>query len=99
VQNRSELSLSASRGVAVREGRSLGGSSDYILFADGKAVGVVDAKRVGTTLSGVADEQGDYLEAWQHVDSKEGVPLAVARKAFGSDPKPVIEELNSVLVA
>ncbi len=33
------------------------------------------------------------------VDSKEGVPLAVARKAFGNDPKPIIEELNEVLVA
>ncbi|GAA5484318.1 type I restriction-modification enzyme R subunit C-terminal domain-containing protein [Haloferula sargassicola] len=45
------------------------------------------------------DEQEDYLEAWQNVDSKEGVPLAVARKAFGADPKPIIEELNTVLVA
>ena len=45
------------------------------------------------------DEQQAYLEAWQNVDSKESVPLAVARKAFGSDPKPIIEELNEVLVA
>lgn len=45
------------------------------------------------------DEQDAYLEAWQNVDSKEGVPLAVARKAFGGDPKPIIEELNTVLVA
>ncbi|MBK1883542.1 DEAD/DEAH box helicase family protein [Luteolibacter pohnpeiensis] len=46
------------------------------------------------------DEQEDYLEAWQNVDSKEGVPLAVARKAFGNeDPKPIIEELNEILVA
>ncbi len=45
------------------------------------------------------DEQDDYLEAWQNVDSKEGVPLAVARRAFGADPKPIIEELNDVLVA
>ena len=29
----------------------------------------------------------------------EGVPLAVARKAFGEDPMPIIEELNEVLVA
>lgn len=45
------------------------------------------------------DEQEDYLEAWQNVDSKEGVPLAVARKVFGNDPKTIIEELNEVLVA
>ncbi|MCB1242407.1 MAG: DEAD/DEAH box helicase family protein [Verrucomicrobiales bacterium] len=45
------------------------------------------------------DEQDDYLEAWENVDSKEGVPFAVARKAFGGDPRDIIEELNAVLVA
>lgn len=30
---------------------------------------------------------------------EEGVPLAVARKAFGEDPKALIAELNEVLVA
>ena len=29
----------------------------------------------------------------------EGVPLAVAKRVFGQDPKPIIEELNEVLVA
>ncbi len=45
------------------------------------------------------DDQDAYLDAWQSVDSDEGVPLAVARKAFGGDPKDIIEELNSILVA
>jgi hypothetical protein len=45
------------------------------------------------------DDQDAYLDAWQSVDSDEGVPLAVARKAFGRDPKDIIEELNSILVA
>jgi len=55
------------------------------------------------------DDQNAYLDAWQSVDSddvsavasakEEGVPLAVARKAFGGDPKDVIEELNSIFVA
>ena len=45
------------------------------------------------------DDQDAYLDAWQSVDSDEGVPLAVARKAFGGDPKPIIEELNEILVA
>lgn len=31
--------------------------------------------------------------------NQRGVPLAVAHKAFGNDPKPIIEELNEVLVA
>jgi hypothetical protein len=45
------------------------------------------------------DDQTAYLDAWQSVDSDEGVPLAVAKKAFGQDPKPLIEELNRTLIA
>lgn len=45
------------------------------------------------------DNQSNYLEAWQSVDSDEGVPLAVAKRVFGEDPKAIIEELNEVLVA
>jgi hypothetical protein len=41
------------------------------------------------------DDQDAYLDAWQSVDSGEGFPLAVACKAFGGDPKDIIEELNS----
>ena len=47
----------------------------------------------------ILGDQDAYLDAWQSVDSDEGVPLAVARKAFGGDPKDIIEELNSILVA
>jgi len=45
------------------------------------------------------DDSEAYLEAWQSVDSDESVPFAVAKRAFGKDPKPIIEELNEVLVA
>ncbi len=44
-------------------------------------------------------DQEKYLEAWQHGDSPEPIPLAVARKDFGSDPKEIIGKLNEVLVA
>jgi type I restriction enzyme R subunit len=45
------------------------------------------------------DDPEAYLDAWQSVDSDEGVPLAVAKRVFGEDPKLIIEELNEVLVA
>jgi type I restriction enzyme, R subunit len=45
------------------------------------------------------DDQDACLDAWQSVDSDEGVPLAFARKAFGGDLKGIIEELNTILVA
>ena len=51
-----------------------------------------------------------YLDVWHSVESddlsavafakEEGVPLAVANRVFGKDAlKPIIEELNEVLVA
>jgi type I restriction enzyme, R subunit len=45
------------------------------------------------------ENQESYLEAWQSVDSDEGVPLAVAKRVFGEDPKSIIEELNQALIA
>ena len=48
VQNRDELNIYGSKGVAVREFAMPGvGEADYLLYADGKAVGVVEAKPEG----------------------------------------------------
>ena len=61
VQDLQQLNLGASPGVAVREFPLKSGTADYLLFSDRKAVGVVEAKPVGTTLSGVADQTGIYM--------------------------------------
>ena len=61
VQDYQELHLSASLGVAVREFPLSDGFADYLLFVGGKAVGVVEAKPSGTTLSGVAEQTTKYL--------------------------------------
>ena len=46
------------------------------------------------------DDPAAYLDAWQSVDSDEGVPHAVANRVFGKNAlKPIIEELNEVLAA
>jgi type I restriction enzyme R subunit len=60
VQDRTAMNLYASRGVAVREFPVAAGFADYMLFVDRKAVGVVEAKKVGMTLSGVAEQAGTY---------------------------------------
>ena len=39
------------------------------------------------------------LDAWQGIDSDEGVSLAVAKRVFIQDSKPIIEELKQVLAA
>jgi type I restriction enzyme R subunit len=45
VQDRATMNLTAGRGVAVREFRlEPHGFADYMLFVDGKAVGVLEAK-------------------------------------------------------
>lgn len=61
VQDLRELNLGAFQGVAVREFPLESGNADYLLFVDREAVGVVEAKPIGTTLSGVAEQTEEYL--------------------------------------
>ncbi len=52
--------MGAGLGIAVREFQTKAGPVDYALFVDRKAVGVIEAKPVGTTLSGVSEQSGKY---------------------------------------
>jgi type I restriction enzyme R subunit len=60
VQSLNELNLGAAFGVAVREFPLKNGFADYLLFVDRKAVGVLEAKAEGTTLSDVANQPAKY---------------------------------------
>ena len=62
VQDLAALNVHAARGVAVREFplRSGHGFADYLLYVDGKAAGVVEAKPEGHTLTGVEAQSGKY---------------------------------------
>ncbi len=62
VQNRGEMNLAAKRGVVVREFKLKHGHglADYLLFVDGKAVGVLEAKAAGHTLIGVEPQSEKY---------------------------------------
>jgi type I restriction enzyme, R subunit len=62
LQDRDAVNLSAAVGVAVREARLKRGHgfADYLLFVNGKAVGVLEAKPTGYTLSGVAPQALKY---------------------------------------
>ncbi|WP_299737246.1 DEAD/DEAH box helicase family protein [uncultured Roseobacter sp.] len=61
VQDRDNMNINASLGVAVCEFPVPAGFCDYMLFIDGKAAGVVEAKKTGVTLSGVADQSEKYM--------------------------------------
>jgi len=56
------VNIHAARGVAVREFplKSGHGFADYLLYADGKAAGVIEVKRQGVTLSGVEVQAARY---------------------------------------
>jgi type I site-specific restriction endonuclease len=57
----SEFNRNAAEGVAVREFSLPNGPCDYLLFVGGKAAGVIEAKKAGATLSGVAEQAARYM--------------------------------------
>lgn len=85
VQTKDKINLSASRGVAVCELSFKTGEPDYTLFVDGKAIGTVEAKPVGVTLTSVEEQSAKYvagvpfgLPAWQS-------PLAFCYESTGAE--------------
>ena len=63
VQNRDEFDRTADRGVVVREfAMSDGSFADYLIFIDGKACGVIEAKKAGLSLSGVENQSRHYAK-------------------------------------
>jgi type I restriction enzyme R subunit len=64
VQDIGEANVHAARGVAIREFplKQGHGFADYLLYVDGKAAGVVEAKKAGTTLTGVETQAAKYSE-------------------------------------
>lgn len=61
VQAKDKINLSASRGVAICELSFSTGEPDYTLFADGKAIGTVEAKPEGETLTSVEEQSAKYV--------------------------------------
>lgn len=69
-----QADIHASYGVAIREFQLTQGYgiADYLLYLDGKAVGIIEAKKQGISLSGVEHQSKKYsqglptsLPAWQ----------------------------------
>ncbi|MGE3152322.1 MAG: DEAD/DEAH box helicase family protein [Nitrospiraceae bacterium] len=64
VQDHRSAHLHAGRGVALRNVplTSGHGFADYLLYVDGKAAGVIEAKKEGVTLTGVEVQAAKYSE-------------------------------------
>jgi len=60
VQDNKQINLGAGLGIAVREYPLKSGFADYLLFINRKAAGVIEAKPVGSTLSGVEIQSDKY---------------------------------------
>jgi type I restriction enzyme, R subunit len=60
VQDADAINLSDGLGIAVREFPLKTGFADYLLYADGKAIGVVEAKPEGFPLKGVETQSSKY---------------------------------------
>jgi type I restriction enzyme R subunit len=60
IQDKKKLNLYESLGVIVREMDTNTGPADYMLFINGKACGIIEAKKEGTGLGGVAEQSQRY---------------------------------------
>jgi type I restriction enzyme, R subunit len=65
VCNMADAHIYAARGVALREfPLNPGyGFADYLLYIDGKAAGVIEAKKEGATLTGVEVQSARYSQS------------------------------------
>lgn len=96
LQDKDDLNRYAALGVVVREFPMPGGPCDYMLIVDGKAAGVIEAKKAGTTLSSVADQSERYMAVLPEHLARWGDRLSFDYESTGAetnfrdmrDPKP-----------
>lgn len=106
LQDRAAMNLSAGPGVAVREFKMADGHgfADYMLFVEGKAVGILEAKPAGYPLTSVelqADKYATGLPAGLHppVDPLPFLYMSTGvetRFINGLDPDPKTRRISDV---
>ncbi len=77
------FNLKASLGVAIREFPLKSGLADYLLFLNGLAVGVIEAKPAGTPLIGVSEQTIKYIHGIPDAVSHVQGPLPFAYESTG----------------
>ena len=78
------MNISAGLGVAVREFPLKSGDADYLLYADCKAVGVIEAKPEGHNLTGVETQSGKYMAGLPDNLPHYRLPLPFAYESTGT---------------
>jgi type I restriction enzyme R subunit len=89
VQDYAKVVLNAARGVAVREFPMAPGhgTADYLLFIDGRAAGVIEAKRMGIPLIGVEWQSAKYTSGVPDAVKAHRTPLPFAYESTGVDTR------------
>jgi type I restriction enzyme, R subunit len=89
VQDAQRVNLQVSRGVAVREFVLVPphGRVDYLLFVDGKAAGIIEAKPEGVPLIGVEPQSARYVEGFPADIPAWRRPLPFSYESTGSDTR------------
>ena len=96
VQNKKQVNLSAGPGLAIREYPTASGPADYVLFVDGKPVGVIEAKKEveAVHLTMHEDQSKDYADSKLKYLDNDPLPFVyestgtVTRFTDYRDPKP-----------
>lgn len=80
--------IHASRGVAIREFPLPGyGFADYLLYVEGKAAGVIEAKKEGVTLTGVETQSDKYTKGLPKGLPRWSNPLPFAYQSTGIETR------------
>ena len=83
IQNYRDFDLSVGFGVVVREYPLSKDHSDYALFIDRNPVGVLEAKKVGWTLTGVESQSKNYLDTLVEKFPNSPIPPCFAYESTG----------------
>jgi type I restriction enzyme R subunit len=74
VQDYKSIDVTAGRGIAAREVPTKTGPVDYLLFADEKALGTIEAKKEGETLRGVEWQTERYTQGFSQQIEERPIP-------------------------
>jgi type I restriction enzyme R subunit len=88
VQSVKKVNLSAAKGVAVKEYNTDIGPADYVLFVEGKPMGVIEAKR---------EEEGERITV--HEDQAEDYAKAKLKYNLNQKPLPFVYESTGIVTA
>lgn len=97
IQPKNKINFSAGVGVAIREYQTDAGPADYVLFVQGKPIGVIEAKREDEAhrLTVVEEQSAEYADSkLKYIKDSNPLPFiyestgAVTRFTDRRDPKP-----------